>query len=84
MTDKKKYKLAPIKKIFSKKVKDPEGLSEQIIEISLNLGILTKNESEILLKVKRGESIDLSKKEVNQILEKLLVKEILELVEKEG
>ena len=83
MTDEKKYKLAPIKKIFSKKVKDPEGLSEQIIEISLNLGILTKDECEILLKVKQGEKIDLSKKEVNQILEKLLVKEILELVEKE-
>ena len=72
-----------IKKIFSKKIKDPEGLSEKIIEISLSLGILTKDESEILLKVKRGEKIDLSKKEVNQILEKLLVKEIVELIEKE-
>ncbi len=83
MTDEKKYKLAPIKKIFSKKIKDPEGLSEKIIEISLNLGILTKNESEVLLKLKRGEKIDLSKKEVNLILEKLLVKEIIELIEKE-
>ncbi len=79
----KKYVLKPIKKIFSKKVKDPEGLSEKIIEISLSLGIITKDESEILLKVKRGEKIDLSKKEVNQILKKLLVKEILELVDKE-
>ena len=83
MSEEKKYKLAPIKKIFSKKIKDPEGLSEKIIEISLNLGILTKDESEILLKVKRGEKIDLSKKEVNSILEKLLVKEIIELIEKE-
>ena len=83
MTEEKKYKLAPIKKIFSKKIKDPEGLSEKIIDISLNLGILTKNESEILLKVKHGEKIDISKKEVNEILEKLLVKEILELVEKD-
>ena len=82
MTDEKKYKLAPIKKVFSKKIKDPEGLSEKIIEISLSLGILTKDESEILLKVKRGEKIDLSKKEVNTILEKLLVKEIIELIEK--
>jgi hypothetical protein len=83
MSEDKKYKLAPIKKIFSKKIKDPEGLSEKIIEISLNLGILTKDETEILLKVKRGEKIDLSKKEVNSILEKLLVKEIIELIEKE-
>lgn len=83
MSEQKKYKLAPIKKIFSKKIKDPEGLSEKIIEISLNLGILTKDESEILLKVKRGEKIDLSKKEVKHILEKLLVKEIVELIEKE-
>jgi len=82
MNDEKKYKLAPIKKIFSKKIKDPEGLSEKIIEISLNLGILTKDETEILLKVKRGEKIDLSKKEVNLILEKLLVKEIIELIDK--
>ncbi len=82
MSEEKKYKLAPIKKIFSKKIKDQEGLSEQIIEISLSLGIITKDESDILLKVKRGDKIDLSKEEVNQILEKLLVKEILEIVDK--
>ncbi|MFX1275990.1 MAG: hypothetical protein ACFFBP_17340 [Promethearchaeota archaeon] len=64
MTD---YKLAPIKKLL-KKVVDEAGTPESILRIAMELGMLSHEELDVLLKLKHGEQVDASKREILDIL----------------
>ena len=70
MTD---YKLAPIKKLLKNMV-DEAGTPESILKIAKELGMLTEEELDVLLKIKHGETPDAAKEEIlNRLLDKKLI-----------
>ena len=71
MTD---YKLAPIKKFLNKMV-DEAGTPESILKIAKELGMLTDEELDVLLKIKHGEQVDAGK---DEILDTLINKKLIQ------
>lgn len=70
MTD---YKLVPIKKLLKKMV-DEAGTPESILKIAKELGMLSDEELDVLLKIKHGEQIDASNDEIlNTLMDKKLI-----------
>lgn len=76
------YKLTPVKKILSKKIKNEKGTPERVFKFSSELGILTKEELEILVKLKTGENIPKNDLTSQAIIRGLLQKGIIEKIEK--
>jgi len=71
------YKLSPVKKIFSKRVVTNDGASKEVLELSEQLGMLSKEELDILVKLKEGGKINLSKEGTDKIIQSLLKKELI-------
>ncbi len=76
------YKLTPVKKILSNKIKNEDGTPEKVFKFSTELGMLTKEELEILVKLKSGEKIPESDITSQAIIRGLLKKKIIEKVGK--
>ena len=71
------YKLSPVKKIFTKKIVHEDGSPKPILEVSEKLGMITKEELDILIKLKMGDKVDDSNKKVIQsLLDKHLIEPI--------
>ncbi|MFX1259592.1 MAG: hypothetical protein ACFFAN_17195 [Promethearchaeota archaeon] len=72
------YKLAPVKKLFSQKISAPDGTPNNVLEISTELGMLTREQYDLLLKIKSGKNINTSEKNTQRIIQELLEKQIIQ------
>ncbi|MFX1238510.1 MAG: hypothetical protein ACFFAS_13760 [Promethearchaeota archaeon] len=74
------YKLTPVKKPFSNKIKYEDGTPEKVFRFSTELGMLSREELELLVKLKSGEKIPDTAR-IKILIRELLKKRIIEKVD---
>ncbi|MBN1800782.1 MAG: hypothetical protein JW891_04705 [Candidatus Lokiarchaeota archaeon] len=74
------YKLIPVKRPLSHKIINEKGPSEKLFKTSANLGMISKEELETILKIKNGIQLAESDEKTQIVLKKLLKKRIVEKI----
>ncbi|MFX1238551.1 MAG: hypothetical protein ACFFAS_01955 [Promethearchaeota archaeon] len=54
-------KIAPVRKILSKKIRNEEGPSVRVFTLSKDLGMISEEEFDIITKLKKTQEIEASK-----------------------
>ncbi|TFF95319.1 MAG: hypothetical protein EU544_03015 [Promethearchaeota archaeon] len=74
---KKSFRLKPVQSMFSKKIKYEEGMTGKVLKVALHFGMLSEDEFNAIMALKKDKDISIPDDELMNTLTKLVKKKIL-------